>query len=305
MVADGNDRTERDVIGLDIGGSKTHGIRISAGKVVAEATAASANVQNVSAVQAGEALARIFADLGTDGVGHIIAGAGGVDTDDDARHLASLIQPFVPGARIDAIHDTRLILAAGGATTGIALIAGTGSVAWGTDGTGRTARSGGWGYVLGDEGSGYWIGREAVRHALRQFNRGQQPDSLTHALLEAADVAAPEGLIAHFHNSPDRHYLAAQSRLVFDAASAGHQASNEIVDDAAAHLGALVADVADQLELNGPVVGGGGLAVHQALLQARLAHHLGRHGLEEVRFLDRDPVYGVLRLLEQARQPRR
>ncbi len=204
----------------------------------------------------------------------------------------------MPGARIDAIHDTRLILAAGGATTGIALIAGTGSVAWGTDGAGRTARSGGWGYLLGDEGSGYWIGREAFRHALRQFNQGQQPDMLTKTLLEAADVAAPEGLIAHFHDSPDRHYLAAQSRLVFDAANAGHEKSNEIVDDAAAHLGALVADVADQLELNGPVVAGGGLAVHQRLLQTGVAHYLGRHGLEEVRFLERDPVYGVLTLLE-------
>lgn len=298
MVAGGNDRTERDVIGLDIGGSKTHGIRISGGKVIAEATAASANVQNVSAGQAGEALGRIFAELGSNGVARVIAGAGGVDTDDDARGLADLIQPFVPGAQVDAIHDTRLILAAGGATTGIALIAGTGSVAWGTDGAGSTARSGGWGYLLGDEGSGYWIGREAVRHALRQFNRGQQPDMLTQSLLEAGSVAAPEGLIAHFHNSPDRHYLAAQSRLVFDAANAGHQESIDIVDDAAAHLGGLVADVADQLELNGPVVAGGGLAVYQTLLQQRLVHHLSRQGLEEVRFLDRDPVYGVLTLLE-------
>lgn len=284
------------VIGLDIGGSKTHGIRISGGTITAEATAGSANIQNVSDRQAGEALQGIFAELGGADIALVIAGAGGVDTDDDAARLVGLIQPFVPEGRIEAIHDTRLILAAGDATAGIALIAGTGSVAWGVDSSGNTARAGGWGYLLGDEGSGYWIGREAVRHALRQSNRGNHPDMLTSALLEAAEVARPEELIAHFHNFPDRHYLAGQSRLVFNAAGEGHRASLELIDDAAAHLSRLVADVAGQLDLDGPIVAGGGLAVHQKLLQERLVDHLGRRGLD-LRVIDREPVYGVLTFL--------
>ncbi len=297
LAADGV-RTETDdvVVGLDIGGSKTHGIRISGGAVAAEATAGSANIQNVSARQAGEALERIFAELGGPDISLVIAGAGGVDTDDAAARLAHLIQPFVPGARVEAIHDTRLILAAGGATTGIALIAGTGSVAWGVNSAGDTARAGGWGYLLGDEGSGYWMGREAVRHALRQANRGNSPDMLTRALLDTTGAAAPEELIAHFHNFPDRHYLAAQSRLVFNTAGEGHTASLELIDDAAAHMSRLVADVAGQLDLGGPVVAGGGLAVHQKLWQERLSDHLGRRGLD-LRVIDREPVYGVLTLL--------
>lgn len=287
-----------DVIGLDIGGSKTHGIRIHDGQVTAEATAGSANIQNVDAARARTALQQIFAELGSRTVGRVVAGAGGVDTDEDARQLAALIGPFVPGAAIEAIHDTRLILAAGGATAGIALIAGTGSVAWGVNTAGGTARAGGWGYLLGDEGSGYWIGRESVRHVLRRFNRGQEPDVLTAALLSSTGVAAPEGLIAHFHTIPDRHYLAAQSRLVFDAARSGHSESRHIIDDAASHLCWLVADVAGQLGSSGPVVVGGGLAVHQQLLRDRLVEHLRRRDLNDVRFLSSAPVYGVLTLLK-------
>ena len=64
------------------------------------------------------------------------------------------------------------ILAAAGLDEGIALIAGTGSVAWGRDRTGRSARAGGWGYLLGDEGSGYAVVRETVRHALRLARPG-------------------------------------------------------------------------------------------------------------------------------------
>ena len=46
---------------------------------------------------------------------------------------------------------------------GVVIIAGTGSIAYGHNGQGQAARAGGWGYVLGDEGSGYWIGRHALR----------------------------------------------------------------------------------------------------------------------------------------------
>lgn len=282
------------VIGLDIGGTKTHGLLLRNGVPAAEAVAGSANVQNVSAEQAAANLAEIFTALDAGPVDRVIAGSGGIDTDDDAAALRALIAPYVPGAAVDVIHDTRLILAAGEAPAGIAVIAGTGSVAWGLNPAGQEARCGGWGYLLGDEGSGYWVAREAVRHTLRIFNLGQEPDALAAAVMRACAVAEPVQLISLFHSrETGRRYWAGKAGVVFDAALQGNSAAVEIVASASRHLAGLAADTARLLGIDGPVVVGGGLGMHQPLLQEQLRQDLERAGLREIRFLHRDPVYGA------------
>lgn len=290
-----------DAIGLDIGGTKTHGIRLRDGAVIAEAVAGSANVQNVSVEAARASLAEIFARLGTGGVTRVIAGSGGVDTEQDAAALRALISAHVPDAAVDVVHDTRLILAAGSAAEGIAVIAGTGSVAWGTDAAGRQARSGGWGHLLGDEGSGYWLGREAVRHALRLSDQGREPDTLSTALLQATDLTDPTELIGLFHGGTDRRYWAGKAGLVFEAARAGDRAAADIVHTAADHLAGLTTDVARLLKISGPVVIGGGLGMHQPLLRELLQTRLNAAGLSDVRFLAQDPVFGTAYLLGMER----
>jgi N-acetylglucosamine kinase-like BadF-type ATPase len=285
-----------DVVGLDIGGTKTHGVRWSAGEVVAEAKSGSANVQNVTPEEAARNLAELFAALGGE-IGRVVAGSGGVDTDNDADALRRLIARQAPDARIDVVHDTRLILAAGAASTGIAVIAGTGSVAWGLDSEGRQARSGGWGYLLGDEGSGYWVGREAVRATLHRFNRAEPLGVLGESVLQATGVQRPEELISLFHGSSGRRYWAGQAHLVFDAAQAGDDIAQRIIEDGARHLCGLVTDVASVLGVHRPVIIGGGLAVHQPELQELLRAALAKEGFDEVRFLTSDPVHGVDYLL--------
>jgi N-acetylglucosamine kinase-like BadF-type ATPase len=150
------------IIGLDIGGTKTRGVRFEDGVAVADQSAGSANVQNVSREQAALNLADLFARIGGGAVAQVYAGAGGIDTDDDAAALAALIAPHAPGAKVTVVHDSRLLLAAGRANSGVAGIAGTGSAAWGRNAAGEEARAGGWGYLLGDEGGGFWIGRMAL-----------------------------------------------------------------------------------------------------------------------------------------------
>ncbi|MFJ6001270.1 N-acetylglucosamine kinase [Arthrobacter sp. NPDC092385] len=294
---------EQVVVGLDIGGSKTHGALWRGGVLVAEARAGSANVQNVTPDAAGRNLGRLFGDLlsrepgGTAGVERVVAGSGGVDTPADADRLRALIAPYAPGAPVDVVHDTRLILAAGGASTGIAVIAGTGSVAWGVGEDGREARSGGWGYLLGDEGSGYWVAREAVRRALHRHDIGAQPDALDTAVLARNGIATPTELIGLFHSGAGRTYWAAQSGAVFDAAAKGHGDAAGIIDRAAADLTRLVLDVVGVIGVSGPVVLGGGLAMHQPDLQANLRTRLAAEGITDVVFLHEDPVMGVRFLL--------
>lgn len=285
-----------ETVGLDIGGSKTHGILLRSGAVVAGHIAGSANVQNVPVDQALDSLAEIFTALDARNVSRVIAGSGGVDTAADAQALRSLIARFAPHAAIDVVHDTRLILAAGHQSSGIALIAGTGSVAWGVSAAGTQARSGGWGHLLGDEGSAYWIGREAVRHVLRRRETGGGTDPLSEALLQRCGVQLPEQLIALFHGPTDRRFWADKAAVVFAAADADPAAA-AIAASAADYLAQLVIDVARALRLSAPVVVGGGLAAHQPVLRSALSERFDAAGLDGVTFLTSDPVYGVQYLL--------
>lgn len=282
------------VIGLDVGGSKTRAVRAEGGRAVAETLAGSANLASVGAAEAGRALDAALRPLRTDDVRAVCAGAAGADTPEAAERLRVLLAARLPaGTRVRVVHDARLVLAAAGLSRGVAVIAGTGSVAWGRAADGTEARAGGWGYLLGDEGSGYWVGREAVRHALGRADRGEPVDALSQALVADCGLAAPGALLDHFYAHPDRRYWAGRSRLVAELAGDGDPAAEAILARAAAALAALADAVRTRLGDAGPVVLAGGFAVHQPAVAAAVAARLP--GVE-VRVLDADPVTGAVRL---------
>lgn len=285
--------SRRTVIGLDIGGSKTHGIRIVGGSVMADRIAGSANVQNVSRQTAARHLGILLGSLGAADAQRVYVGAGGVDTAEDKEELRRLIAPHAPQAEVTIVHDTRLILAAAEVRTGIAVIAGTGSAVWGVDEQGKEVRAGGWGYLLGDEGSGYWLGREAVRHSLRRYDLRLPVDELTGLLLADCGLSSPENLIRHFHGDTDRAYWAGKSRLVFECADRGHADSGRMVERAAKSLAEQVVQVSLRLMNPGPVVLGGGVGLNQPALGRAFTDHLAAHGITDVRSLASDPVFGV------------
>ena len=288
------------VIGLDIGGTKTRGVRFEDGVVVRDESVGSANVQNVSRETAAANLAELFGRIGGGRVDTVLAGAGGIDTDDDARALAALIEPHVPGAAVSVVHDSRLLLAAGRTSTGVAVIAGTGSAAWGKNAAGQEARAGGWGYLLGDEGSGYWLGREAVRHSLRRMNKGLEPDALTLALLESCGLDDPNKLIALFHSTDTgRRYWAQRAAVVVQTADAGLEVSKQLLDQAGRDLAELAAQVLRQLGIPGPAILGSGLGMNVAALQSAFRAGLAAHGVTDVRVLDQDPVFGVPQIIAE------
>lgn len=286
-------------VGLDIGGSKTRGIVWTEGAVTSDASVGSTNVQNVSAETAKENMAELFALLDVAGATDVLAGAGGVDTDDDAAALAGLISPFVPGAQVQVVHDTRLLLAAAGATAGVAVIAGTGSAAWGMNAAGEQARAGGWGYLLGDEGSGYWLARETVRYSLRRMDAGEGADELTTALLDYCGLDSPQELIAHFHMGTTRRYWAASSPVVFAAAQNGHSHALALVAQAASDLAEMAAKVAGQLNIDGPIVLGSGLGSNVPALQEAFRTQLAQRGITDVHILKQDPIFGIPLIVAQ------
>lgn len=289
------------VVGVDIGGSKTHGVRVAAdGTVLAEKVVGSANVESVTYAQADAALDELFDALGRDGINVVCAGSAGINTPAQEEWLAGMIRRRAPGAEVVIAHDTRLILATPEFDTGIAVICGTGSVAWGRNEAGETARAGGWGHLLGDEGSGYWVTREAVRHALRQADRGLPADPLSNAIAQASGVQTAYEVLGTFYAEPVRRSWAQKSSVVFDLARQGDEAAQRIVADTAEAITVQIAAVAGQLGLTGPVALGGGLIVNQSMLQDAVRAGLADRGITGVEPLTREPVFGAVYLGRQS-----
>jgi N-acetylglucosamine kinase-like BadF-type ATPase len=286
------------VLGLDIGGSTTRAVRAVDGRCVAESRAGSANIRSVGIDEAGRQLDAVLAGLRTDDVAAVCAGAAGADSAPGRAALTELLGKRLPGATVQVVHDARLILAAADLDAGIAVIAGTGSAGWGTTPDGREARAGGFGYLLGDEGSGYWTAREAVRHVLHLADTGAAPDALGRAVLADCGVDGPVALFDLFYARPERAFWAGHAGVVARLAESDPVAA-EILGRAADALARLATTVGALLGSAGPVVLGGGFAVHEPALRAAVADRLAAAGIADVRVIPRDPVAGAVRLAQR------
>lgn len=150
-------------------------------------------------------------------------------------------------------------LGALGGADGVLVVAGTGSIAVGSF-DGRPVRVGGWGWPVGDEGSGSWVGREAVGTVLRQHD-GRDPESplLSDAVCRALGAGSPEDIVSMLARTQDqRRLLARAAPAVVESAAAGDQAAQGLLDRAAAEL-ARLAEVAAAGHPGAPVSWTGGL----------------------------------------------
>lgn len=131
---------------------------------------------------------------------------------------------------------------------GILLYAGTGSVAYAIDEKGQRIQVGGWGYLLGDEGAGYWIGKEAIRFALFQIESKKVIVSTSLAGLILNQMNASDwNSVKGFVYSKDRSQIAALSKIVDSCATSGDIDALNILSKAAAHLADLVDRIDKQL----------------------------------------------------------
>ena len=115
----------------------------------------------------------------------VCLGVAGVDRQDDDRVVRAIMRRLGFRSQSLVVNDALVALVAGvGDEPGVVLIAGTGSIAYGVNEDGYAARAGGWGYVLGDEGSGYWIGRQALIAVVREADGRGPRTRLTALVLE-------------------------------------------------------------------------------------------------------------------------
>lgn len=156
---------------------------------------------------------------------------------------------LICGKRFEITHDATIALAGALAgEPGIIIISGTGSMAFGRNTAGKTARAGGWGYVFGDEGGGFDITRQALRAALRMEEGWGPETALRAALLQSTGASNADDLLHRFY-TPEvtRQSIAALSKLVADAAVEGDKVAQSILRNAAEQLSVYVDGVAQHL----------------------------------------------------------
>ena len=137
-----------------------------------------------------------------------------------------------------------------GDACGIVIVSGTGSIAYGRDAEGRASRAGGWGYLLGDEGSGYWIGRLALRAVVRHADGRGRITSLTPRLLNHFGVQKASELInAVYHEELSPGSIAALARYVQQSRDEGDMVASGILNRAADELMTAATAVMARLDL--------------------------------------------------------
>jgi glucosamine kinase len=239
------------LLGVDAGGSGTRVVLLEGGQVTPQPDGPPMNALLTTGFA--EQLQRMIAAAGPTAAG---VGLPGVHATGQARQLGRALtrQAGCP-VHVTGDADTARCGAFLGAP-GIVVIAGTGSVALGWDGE-RFAYAGGHGFVLGDEGSAYWIGREAVRAALR-FREQAGGSELIYQKVTQATASDLDVLISEVNAHPaDRGRLAVLAPAV--TAIAGHDPeAQRIVRCAAGHLAALAESIRRRLSPL-PVAGAGGV----------------------------------------------
>ncbi|MBN1641679.1 MAG: ATPase [Anaerolineae bacterium] len=194
-------------LGVDGGGTKTAAVLLDgAGAERARATAGPSNIHTVGRERAAralrEAIEGTLAQAGVQatavrGIGLGIAGAA---RPDDRAAVRAMIAEIAPFRRVVLTHDAETALVGGiGRRHGAVLIAGTGAIAYGVNAQGHARRADGWGPLLGDAGSAYWIAREGLRAVARGLDRRGPATALQARLLAALELEDPEGLVARVY----------------------------------------------------------------------------------------------------------
>jgi len=204
-------------LGIDGGGTKTACAVGDENRVLATSTAGPSNIVRVGEMQARESLHRVVrqacaaASIRPDQVSGTCAGGSGAARPELAAIVHTILAELL-SSPIKVVGDMEIALeAAFEDGPGVMVIAGTGSIAYGRDDNGRTARAGGWGFEIGDEGSAHWIGRTAVSAVLRASDRetqGAAVSALGQGLCEAWGVSTLLDLARAANSVPSPDFAA-------------------------------------------------------------------------------------------------
>ena len=177
-----------------------------------------------------------------------LVGAAGAGRAPEQEALAAAITAAGVAERVGVRSDVEIALAAAfDDKPGILINAGTGSIAYARTQDGRLHRAGGYGWQLGDEGGGYWVGRRALAAAARAHDGLEESSTLLERVLVALDLQTFDDLIRWTATATPAQ-VAALASHVLNAAREGEIVAQRIVADAAVELSGLVRALSGHFE---------------------------------------------------------
>lgn len=234
-------------IGMDGGGTKTLGVIADhTGRVLASHTVGGTNPNGVGADQMQKELAELFSRLldtvPLPEIAGCFAGMAGVDHPVPREKARSAIERLLPGVPVEVDNDGMNALYSGSDLgVGVAYISGTGSICIALGENGERVRVGGWGYLLGDEGSGYDFGRRALEAVMKDYDGRVEAPLLKARVLAHFDCERPADLIPIiYERGLEKSRIASVAPLLFEAYHEGEPAARKILSDALMEMRAIV-----------------------------------------------------------------
>ena len=268
----------RTLIGADVGGTKT-AVAVSVdGNIVGRAEGPGAAVRPGRALASAstivEVIRRALSEAARLTGDVLVVGAAGAGREPERDELRTALRNETIAARVLVTTDIEIALAAAFADgPGIVVSAGTGSVAVGRDRTGKRHRIGGYGWQMGDEGSGYAIGRASLGAVSRAVDGRSPPTALSERILRATRSADFDALVRWAAGASPAE-VAALAPHVLAVAAEGDPLAQGIADYAARELSQLAICLVPKMEIEPPVrvaITGGLLSQDQPLRRALLA----------------------------------
>jgi glucosamine kinase len=290
-------------LGIDGGGTKTRCILGDEETQIASGSSGSSKVQRVGEACARDSLAAavhevcVQAGISPRKIARTCAGITGSARAEIARIMRELMMSIV-GGEIEIVGDVEIAFEDAFADgPGVIVIAGTGSIAYGRNPAGKAVRAGGWGYPMSDEGSGYWVGVEALRSALLARDRGEA-SGLLNELMAALGAKDFEDFIVELNVSPPPDF-AALFPLVLSSAQRGEEIARQVLDRAGQELAKIAKTVIHPLEREQSisVAAHGGVFTSGEIVMNSFASELQKACPQAV-LLNRsvDPARGALQL---------
>lgn len=289
------------IVGIDVGGTKTH-VRVEdAGTVVLDNSLPTSAWQRGGLLDDEENTTRLLGLLaGIDGADEapLVVGAHGLDGDRQALQFRRLLAERHRGP-VQAVNDVELLAPVAGLDHAIAVVVGTGSKIVAHTALGETVSAGGYGFLLSDPGSAAALARDAVRAVIEARDAGAAPDNLGRALMARFGVTDEVALCYAFTADATLTAWASIAPLVFTAADNGSELAAAVVDAAAKELATGVGQVHARGAVGADVVCAGGVIVNQPRLYQAFVRHVDDLGLGlSVHLIDVAPVIGAVALAQ-------
>lgn len=238
-------------LGIDGGGSKTACVVGDATSILGRGAAGGSNLVRIEEARVREELHRAIrqacadAKVSTSQISQTCIGVAGAGRPEISERIRSILTGIV-GGTIQVVGDMDITMqAAFEVGPGVIVIAGTGSIAFGRNTEGRTARAGGWGFAISDEGSGHWIGQKAVSAAMRDRDEGKSR-ALLENILKTLAVDSIDELVVAVNAAPAPDF-AALFPVVLQASEGKDPLALKILEEAGEELAELARIVVERL----------------------------------------------------------